>query len=235
MSTETIEAEPLLYQYRRFFANQYLHGDGIEVGALNHPLALPETARIKYVDRLSVADLRRHYPELADEPLVEVDIIDNGEHLQTVEEDSQDFVIANHFIEHCQDPITTIENLLRVLKKGGILYLAVPDKRYSFDSDRPITSFEHLLKDYQEGPENSKVSHYQEWAELVLKETDKSQVQDIVKKLIKRDYSIHFHVWESRNFLDFLVSLKNHLNFPLEVQRLFQNSSEFITILTKSR
>lgn len=235
MSTETIEAEPSLYQYRRFFANQYLHGDGIEVGALNHPLAVPETARIKYVDRFSVADLRRHYPELADEPLVEVDIIDNAERLQTVEEASQDFVIANHFIEHCQDPITTIENLLRVIKKGGILYLAVPDKRYSFDSDRPITSFEHLWKDYEEGPDQSKESHYQEWAELVLKETDKSQVEDIVKKLIERDYSIHFHVWASPDFLDLLVTLKNYLNFPLEIQRLFQNSSEFITILTKSR
>lgn len=235
MSTETIEQESLLYQYRKFFANQYLHGDGIEVGALNHPLAVPETARIKYVDRLSVADLRRHYPELADEPLVEVDIIDNGEHLQTVEEASQDFLIANHFIEHCQDPIRTIENLLRVIKKDGILYLAVPDKRYSFDSDRPITPFEHLLKDYEEGPEHSKESHYQEWTELVIKEQDQDKIKDIVKKLIKRDYSIHFHVWQSIDFLDFLISLKNYLNFPLEVQRLFENSTEFITILRKSR
>jgi hypothetical protein len=32
--------------------------------------------RIRYLDRMSVADLRRHYPELRDKPLVDVDIID---------------------------------------------------------------------------------------------------------------------------------------------------------------
>jgi len=235
MSTETLEPESLLYQFRRFFADRYLSGDGIEVGALNHPLAVPDVARVKYVDRMAVPDLRRHYPELASESLVEVDIIDNGEYLETVAEASQDFVIANHFIEHCQDPIFTIKNLLRVLKRDGILYLAVPDKRYSFDRDRPVTPFAHLLRDFEEGPEQSKREHYEEWIRIVVGETDEDTAEEMVQKLIKRDYSIHFHVWRSIDFLDFLIALKTHLDFPLDVQRMFQNATEFITILRKTR
>ena len=33
---------------------------------------------------------------------------------------------------------------------GSILYLAVPDKRYTFDADRPVTPTDHVLRDYQE-------------------------------------------------------------------------------------
>lgn len=233
--TLTADAETLspIYMYRRFFANRYLHGDGIEVGALNHPLEVPAATQVKYVDRMSVPDLRRHYPELASENLVNVDIVDNGEELSTVEAESQDFVIANHFIEHCQDPIRTIQNLLRVIKKDGILYLAVPDKRYSFDSDRPVTSIEHLLKDYEEGPEWSKQLHYEEWVKLVEKEPDETKAEWMVKQLIKRDYSIHFHVWTAKDFVDLLITLKQWLHFPLTLERLFDNGNETITILRK--
>ena len=62
-----------------------------------------------------------------------MDVIDNGETLQTLPDARQDFVVANHFLEHCQDPIGTIVNHFRVLKPGGVLFMAVPDKRWSFD------------------------------------------------------------------------------------------------------
>src|SRR5437868_3016790 len=60
---------------RQIVANAYLWGEGIEVGALSNPLPPPPGARVKYVDRMSVDDLRRQYPELASYDLVPVDII----------------------------------------------------------------------------------------------------------------------------------------------------------------
>ncbi|MBW8051172.1 MAG: methyltransferase domain-containing protein [Cytophagales bacterium] len=139
---------------RESIANLYLTGNGIEIGALHLPLKVPPSASVKYVDILPKSELEKHYPELLkDYELVEVDIVDDGEYLIKIQNSSLNFVIACHFLEHCQNPIAAVENFLRVLKPGGILYLAVPDKRYTFDKDRPITSFEHLLKDYEEGPE----------------------------------------------------------------------------------
>ncbi len=222
-----------LYIFRRFFAYRYIQGNGIEVGALNHPLEVPSSTCVKYVDRMSIPDLRKHYPELASFNLVPVDIIDNGEVLGTLEDETQDFVIANHFIEHCQNPIQTLQNLLRVIRKDGILYLAVPEKRNCFDRDRPVTSISHLLKDYEDGPEWSRQQHYEEWVELVEKEKDENKAQWMVKQLMRRDFSIHFHVWTSQDFIDFLITLKQGLNLPFYLEKIFYNNNEIITIIKK--
>jgi hypothetical protein len=89
---------------RTRIANGYLSGEGIEIGALHNPLPMPRSARVRYVDRLPVSELRAHYPELEHEPLVQVDILDDGERLATIADSSLDFVVANHFLEHTQDP-----------------------------------------------------------------------------------------------------------------------------------
>src|SRR6185436_2198523 len=125
-----------IHQTRTAIAAVFLRGDGIEIGALHQPLPVPALARVKYVDRMTAVELRRQYEELAGQPLVETDIIDNGEQLTTIGDRTQDFVIANHFLEHCQNPVQTFHNLFRVLKAGGVVYLAVPDKRFTFDVDR---------------------------------------------------------------------------------------------------
>src|SRR5690349_5671213 len=88
---------------RRAVAAAFLRGEGIEIGALHHPLIVPRNVKVKYVDRMKVADLRRHYPELVNQPLVETEIVDDGETLGTLADQTQDFVIANHFLEHCQN------------------------------------------------------------------------------------------------------------------------------------
>ncbi|MGB7443888.1 MAG: methyltransferase domain-containing protein [Coleofasciculaceae cyanobacterium] len=218
---------------RRQVAGQYLSGEGIEIGALHAPLQVPGNAKVSYIDRMSVASLRKQYKELKDYNLVEIDIIDDGETIASIADNSRDFVIANHMIEHCQNPIATIENWLRVLKVGGILYLAIPDKRYTFDSDRPVTSLEHLIRDYKESPDWSKYSHFEEWTKLVNK-VPEEQVVASVKHLMEIDYSIHFHVWTQVEFLEFLLYCRNKLLFPLEIELMQKNQLEFIVVLRKS-
>jgi hypothetical protein len=66
---------------------------------------------VRYVDRKDVGELRREYPELADEELVDVDVVDDGETLGTVADSSQDFVVASHVLEHAQDARGTLESL----------------------------------------------------------------------------------------------------------------------------
>ena len=221
-----------IHHTREVVATIFLRGDGIEIGALHQPLRVPAAARVKYVDRMPVPDLRRQYAELAHEPLVEVDIIDNGERLTTIGGDTQDFVIANHFLEHCQNPIQTFRNLFRVLKPGGILYLAVPDKRFTFDSDRPCTTVEHIMRDFSEGPEWSKRQHYEEWTRLVNKRTDTSEVNAEVQHLIDMKYSIHFHVWSATELLELVQALQRIEQFELEL--FLRNGMESLIILRKT-
>jgi len=217
---------------RRHIADTYLFGEGIEVGALHSPLRVPDRTNVRYVDRLSVDDLRKQYPDLANSPLVEIDIIDNGELLSTIDDASVDFIIANHMIEHCQNPIKTIENHLRVLKTDGILYMAVPDKRFTFDCDRPVTTIDHVVQEYHHGAEPSKIAHFTEWAKLVNK-VPEDKIEQHVQHLVEIDYSIHFHVWTQVDFMELLLYCKQKLLFNFEIELLQQNGMEFIVILRK--
>jgi predicted SAM-dependent methyltransferase len=220
-----------LREVRYALASRYLKGTGLEIGALHYPLKVPTGVTVKYVDRYSNQELREHYPELASVPFVPVSIVDDGEKLRKVKANSQDFIIANHFIEHTQDPIGTIKTHLGKLKDGGVLYLAVPDKRYTFDYDRPVTPLVHLVKDYRKGPAYGRRAHYQEWVKLVEKE--KKDVPGRVRFLMDEDYSIHFHVWTNADFAAMLAHAKNDLKLPLELEAIQKNHHEFICIIRK--
>ena len=215
---------------RELIAETYLHGEGIEIGALHNPLKVPASVNIKYVDRLGVDQLREQYPELSDKDLVEVDILDDGERLSSLPDASQDFVIANHFVEHCQDPIGAVLAMFRVLKPDGILYLAIPDKRCCFDSDRPVTPVEHLIRDHVEGPEWSRRQHFEEWVRLVNKVSDENEAQEQIAKLTAKDYSIHFHAWSPFEMLEFIVALRKMRPFEIDLC-LHHDGVEVIFIL----
>jgi glycosyltransferase involved in cell wall biosynthesis len=184
---------------RRVLSHAFVHGRGIEIGALQNPLPVSADAQVIYVDRRSNAELRESYPELRHCNLVDVDIVENGEMLPSFQSGSQDFIIANHFLEHCQDPIRTIKNFLRVLRPGGIIYMAIPDMRHTFDRDRSRTSLAHIIADHVSGPEISREQHFREWVTLVEPHFGRKYAGDSiearVRELMGRDYSIHFHTF----------------------------------------
>jgi predicted SAM-dependent methyltransferase len=186
---------------------------------------------VRYVDHLTVDELRQHYPELADEPLVDVDVVDDGERLATIGDSTQDFVIANHFLEHCEDPLGALGNMIRVLHPDGVLYLAVPDKRYTFDVDRPVTPTDHLLRDHKEGPEGSRRHHYEEWARLV----DKAEEPEThATALLERGYSIHFHAWTQAELLELLQTASRELGLEFDIELMLKNGHEVIFVLRKA-
>lgn len=219
---------------RAAVASRYLKGEGIEIGALHTPLSVPRVARVKYVDRMSVLDLRKQYPELDSVKLVNTDIIDDGERLSSIQDSTQNFVIANHFIEHCQNPLMALENMFRVLKENGMLYLAIPDKRFIFDIDRPVTPLDHLLKDYTEGPEWSKAQHYEEFVKLVGKVQNDAEVEKQTSRLIDIDYSIHFHVWTQAEMCELISALNRRLALHFDMELFLKNGTECIFILRKT-
>jgi predicted SAM-dependent methyltransferase len=210
--------------------NIYIRGSGIEIGALHNPLTIPKNVHVSYVDKCNTDGLRKIYPELNNKKLVDVDIVDDAEILSTIKSESQDFVIANHLLEHCENPIKSIQTFIRVLKIGGILYMAVPDKRYTFDKNRPVTDISHIIKDYNEGSEQSRIDHYYEYASLV----DKSDnVIEHAKKLMDANYSIHFHTWTQTEILELLVYLKHNLKMSFEVIDFCARNEECICIIKK--
>lgn len=217
-------------------ALRFIRGSGIEIGALHNPLWVPPWADVTYVDRLPEAELRRHYPELNPFRLVKIDMIDDGEKLTKFEPNTQDFVIANHFLEHTQDPIGTVRRHLEVLRPGGILFLAVPDKRFTFDKGRPETEFAHVLRDNLDGPQWSYDEHLREFAALVMGQSGEG-LEATVNGFKATNYSIHFHVWSRSSLREFLDRLVIEVGLPMKIVAFVDNTrrgAENICIIRKT-
>jgi SAM-dependent methyltransferase len=217
---------------RADIARAYIRGAGIEIGALHRPLRVPAGTRVTYVDRLWTPGLRMHYPELARHRLAPMDVVDDGERLGQFGDATQDFVIANHFLEHCQDAIGAIRNFFRVLKTNGVLYLAVPDGRYTFDSRRPVTPLAHLVRDHEEGPEWSRRQHFEDWARYVQGAEEPAEIARQAAYLMSTDYSIHYHVWTQRELQELLAFVRRRQ--PFDVELFLKRKYEVVAVVTKT-
>lgn len=224
----------------------WLSGSGIEIGALHNPLSLPAGAEVRYVDRLREDELRRHYPELAHLDLAPVSVTGDAQDLSALEADSVDFVVANHLLEHLEDPLRGLCEMHRVLRFGGILYVALPDPRATFDRDRPLTSVEHLLTEFRRGASINRRAHYEEWVDLVepvlgdwdhLLTGSNMDREGQIRMLTEMSYSIHFHVWRPETFLEFLGAAKRECELDYELLAFEpcwgEGDDEFILVLLK--
>lgn len=217
---------------QRRLSHAYLRGSGIEIGALHNPLPVAEGVHVRYVDKCEPDLLALLYREVAGFEFTPVDVVDDGERLESFADGSVDFVVSNHFLEHCQDPLGALRAQLRVLRPGGTLYCAVPDCRRTFDSNRPRTPFAHVWRDHVEGPAGSRQDHYREWSEKVLFKTG-AEHEAVWRMLDALDYSIHFHVWTPDDVLELVAELRRRLALPLDVREFVVHASECVLIVRK--
>lgn len=122
---------------------------GLEIGALCRPAVSPGTGPIRYADHMDTAGLRGKYandPNVDIEKIVDVSVVWGAQTLlQAVGDERFDYVIASHVIEHVPDTVGWLREIAAVLKPGGVLSLAIPDKRYTFDALRELSTFASLV------------------------------------------------------------------------------------------
>ncbi|MBL0061463.1 MAG: methyltransferase domain-containing protein [bacterium] len=215
-----------VFDVRYQLARKHLCGTGLEIGALHIPLFLPKQAHTFYLDRMPPSELRAHYPELGDAAL-HVSLIGDGETLACIRAESLDFLVANHVIEHCQDPIGTIKTFASKLRKGGKIFMAVPEMTKTFDSKRTETTWEHLLADHQQGPAISRLQHFDEWARDVHGFDGDHAIQFASEKEAQ-DYSIHYHCWTCAGFENFIAQLGPMLPLTLVESKSWRIENIFI-------
>lgn len=75
---------------------------------------------------------------------MKVDIVANGDDLPFKDE-TLDYVISSHVIEHFFDPVKTIKEWLRVVKKGGYIFIIAPTKKDLPTEKRPCTKLEEII------------------------------------------------------------------------------------------
>lgn len=225
-------------------AARWLTGPGIEIGALNRPLVVPPDATVQYVDRGSLGDLRSQYPELASAELVAPSVIGDAHDLSALGDRTVQFVIANHVVEHLEDPIRGLSEMYRVTRTGGIMYLAVPDPRGSFDVDRPLTTLAHCVNEYRHGTARTRRRHYEEWVEKAEPHIEWMRAARVpsgrgrVDALMATAYSIHFHVWLPLSFLTLVEAAREEAKLDMDLVEFHpcvDGDDEFVCVFMKER
>ncbi len=128
---------------------------GLEIGASYSPMAAKRDGwNVEVADHAQAEELREKYAAWGvDGSLIEeVDhIVDERGLFAAINKESQyDFIIASHVIEHVPNPVQFLLDCQRLLKEGGILSLVVPDKRFCFDTLKPISTTGDLLQAFIE-------------------------------------------------------------------------------------
>ncbi len=213
-----------LAQTRKELSLRYLpkRATGIEIGASHSPLPLPGGAVARYVDCYEVEELRTFNPD-ASSLIFPPDLIADGFSLDCIISGSQDFVIANHVLEHATDALGTLLNWVRVLRPGGVLFVAVPIGARCFDRGRSITRLDHFVEDrrltelgdrqtmYKRNCEH--IEEYLRIAAPALARANGTSWKDLsrdawnreVERLVGQDsHLVHHHVFSSKSFSELL-------------------------------
>lgn len=79
-----------------------------------------------------------------------------------VNDAAYDCVFSSHSLEHVANPIKALLEWKRVIRDRGLLLLILPNRHYTFDWRRPITSMEHLREDFQRVTPETDLFHLDE-------------------------------------------------------------------------
>jgi SAM-dependent methyltransferase len=210
------------------------HSAGIEIGALDAATPVPAGCTVRYVDVRSDTELAAHYRRADPSTFVHVDVVEDGETLRTFPPASVDFILAQHVLEHFENPLGAMRRHLDVVRPSGWLFYALPDRRLTeFDADRELTTFEHLLADHADAGVASRDAHYLEWAHTVNRLSgDEARAHAGVMKSRRR--SIHFHVWDANTWLEALLRARAHLRNAFDVRRFEFTGTEILCVLRRA-
>ncbi len=223
---------------RQAVAERFLSGAGIEVDVTDAPPPLLPSVSVKVVDCTSEDMRRARAPVPAEIRLLDTEGGERGEAWTALPDHSLDFIVANRFLVHCEDPLRTLDGFLRVLKEDGIIYLAVPDKRGNEDRDRVSTTLEHIVADHVQGAAVSRNFHHEEWVRLVepsagIQYDSPEKVRARVNQLVQANPRIRYHNWAPADFEPVLQYCAQ--NLPVKIELFVSLADEMVAVLRKSR
>jgi predicted SAM-dependent methyltransferase len=192
---------------REYLSLRYIRGEGIEIGSRGYPLEVRSDVRVCHVDCHSAKVLRSQCQDADEAARIHVDVIDDARTLEKFQGASQDFVIANHVLEHLQDPLGALLRFFEIVRDGGVVFLALPEKRKTFDANRPTTTLEHLIADQADGGAASFDRHHEE-AIRMTPGIDPGQIKEKTAASKEEQGTIHYHCWTLWEMLEMLSHLR---------------------------
>jgi len=203
---------------------------GVEIGAFKTPI--PGIHPI-YVDKFSVYANERCLADFRGEATA-----------LPFKDNSLAYVVSSHVLEHVANPIKALIEWNRVLRPDGIMYIVVPDRRFTWDSRRELTSVGHMLDDYWAATTAVDETHIDDFVDNVEWSTyspataaaevaeAKAKLKNLYWATIKSgsEINIHFHVFEPQNIRELVESVSRDSRFSvswevLDIQERFPDEN----------
>ncbi len=122
-------------------------GQGLEIGAMDLPYVSASEGHCEFADYRTTEELQDlarvvpgHFPEHV------APVAYNLKNGYGAIEKQFDYVIASHVIEHIPNLLGWLRELERLTKSNGVVFLVVPDRRYTFDYHRRETTISDLVE-----------------------------------------------------------------------------------------
>lgn len=236
---------------------------GLEIGPSSRPAVGKAEGEIYYLDvvdqqglaekyRGSIYDKER-FPDQASFPKIDF-LAGEGTLSDSCGGRRFDYVVASHVIEHVADPIGWLQQIDEILRPGGQLRLAIPDKRYTFDIHRPLTPFAELLDCYHSRLKRPTYRHVYEMAVCTVdfdpalvwrgglpppadRATGLEQWRRDLVRLNRGEYvDVHCHTFTPDSFFSHFMEVRELGLVSLELEALYttrQGQIEFFAHIEK--
>ena len=161
-------------------------------------------------------------------------IIADGGDLKEIIDCKYDFILSCHSLEHMANPIKALLEWKRIIKNNSYILLILPHKDKTFDHNRPVTSLEHLIVDFENETGERDKTHFDD----VISFHDLSMDSGIenIDQLTTRTFEnftnrcVHHHIFNTLlvvkmvNFSGFKICDIQHFN-PFHIIILLQKTS----------
>lgn len=148
--------------------------------------------------------------------------------LAEIPDEHYDFLISSNCLEHLANPLRALAEWRRVVRPGGYVVLVIPDPESNFDHRRPVTSFAHLVEDFDENTTEHDLTHLDEILRLHDLERDPpagtlAQFEARSRKNFEHR-GLHHHVFDPST----IAAMVEHAG--LEMVRADRSPTDFYTL-----
>jgi len=175
---------------------------GLEIGALDFPTVLPDAGRCAIADVRTADELARRFGIARDTIPETTYLVSRDRPLAEQIGERFGYVVLCHVLEHVPDPIRFLNETAELLEPGGVLFLAIPDKRRTQDAGRPSTTLDHLFQRHHERATTPPLSQVMEFARAWVEELAALEAESprrfyewAVSNLESGQADVHCNVW----------------------------------------
>jgi hypothetical protein len=213
-------------------------GHGLEIGPAFQPLA-PKAMGfdVTILDHAPTGDIRQKYADLGcDEDTValieEVDCVWTGGSYRGLPGivPPYDWIVAAHVIEHTPDPLGFVLDLGALLGPSGRLVLVIPDKDYTYDHHRPVSTPGAMLDAHLEPSRQMAGAVFDHFFHHVTRGSDIVWSEETPEAEFRSTYSLERAIAETRAAMetDAYVDVHRWVFTPASFLTAFTALSEWL-------